>query len=157
MAKYKISDPYERINFILDKYDNNKWCVWRFCDSNHEKQKEHYYIVVPLYNNDFLLVCLITSKVAKREKHYRKRQPSLFENLVRVGKAELDCLSVDSIIDCNTPLYISKDDFRSSMFDLSIVDTTIKEELKSKILAKINASPVVKLVIKEAINKKADG
>ena len=149
MTKYNINNPDEKTDLILANYKNSGWRIWRFCDASHKNQKEHFYIVIPVSAENFLLLCLITSKIANREKYYEGSK--LSDNLVKVGKTQLDCLSIESIIDCNQPLYISKDDFKKRMFGLSIVNAVIGETLKSKMLSKINASPIVKPFIKRAI------
>ena len=137
---------------IIDIYNNTEWQIWYFKDIQHSNQiKNHYYIMIPLTDKSFILACLITSQIEKREKFYTNK---VFKDcLVKLGTGQLSCLKLKSLIDCNQPLFISKEDFKQRAKDIRIIHSLIPKTLKSEIISKLKKSPIVKKIIKEAINE----
>jgi PemK-like protein. len=136
---------------IIGFYDNKDWKVWHITDpSLVGKQKEHFYIVVPLTDNKFILLCLITSQGENKKRFYDSNP--LINYLIKTNKKELDCLNKDSFIDCNQPQFISKTDLKNKISELKVIDTVISKSLKSKILTSLKKSPAVKPFVKDSIN-----
>jgi hypothetical protein len=107
--------------------------------------------MVPLTDNNFILACLITSKIEKREEFYDDK--ILKDCLIKLTSKQISCLRIKSLIDCNQPLFLSKEEFKDRVKDIQIIDEHLPKTLKHEIITKLKKSPAVKQIIKQTINE----
>lgn len=82
------------------------WAVMYFEDKD-EKIGPHFYVLIPTIEGQYLIVCIITSKVAKQRQFYAPIGEDQY--LVEVGPEDLSCLSLSSIVVCPKAQLIQKE------------------------------------------------
>ncbi len=132
------------------------FCVLYFKNLRHSPDAPpHYHITVPINDDSSLLFCYITDEIENRLWYYRRaNKEDAISCLVRVDKSILSFLKHESIIECNQPLLVSKQEFDKIIdpkIRLDIKSREISKELKRKIITAIKQSPVVKPFIKKLI------
>lgn len=111
----------------------------------------HFHIAISVNDNTFVLLAMITSQGDKRKDYYRHNEKAL-ESVVDVDSSDISILSKESVIDCNKPLYYTREELDSLIDgDIENINVTISEEIILKIKEAIKNSPLVKPVIKKAI------
>lgn len=128
-----------------------------FKDSAHDESvNPHYHFVIaPSDPADFVL-CLITSKVEKRETYYGRVNKKAAECLVKVDCAVLPFLTKPSVIDCNQAELIRRADLLKRVdpdhaFKIEVRDADVPEGLKTQVRAAIKNSPLISNYIKKLI------
>lgn len=130
-------------------------CVCNFKDVNHAPDAPpHYYITIPLSDKINLLLCIITSQIDKRTNFYNKAHKTSVSSLVAVNKHVLPFLTRDSIIDCNQPEILAKEELIKRVnpkHKFSVIQRELPLDLKLKTLEAIKNSPLVEPFIKKMI------
>ncbi len=132
------------------------FCVLYFKNLKHSSEAPpHYHISVPINDDSSLLLCYITGEIENRLWYYRKaNKEDAISCLVRVDKSILSFLKHESIVECNQPVFVSKQEFDKIIdpnIKLDIKTRDIPKELKREIVKAIKNSPVVKPFIKKLI------
>lgn len=137
---------------IIKNFDNRKWVIWYFENIQHTGEiKPHYNIVIPITENKSILFCLITSKVEKIKRFYANKQEK--NSLIELSNKDLSCLTKNSIINCNVPKLVSKEELcRVTRNFKEIKNVQISRQLKDRIQIAILESPVVEQIIKILID-----
>ena len=98
----------------------------------------HYHITVPINDDSSLLLCYITSEIENKLWYYRRsNKEDAISCIVHVDKTTLSFLKHKSIIECNQPLLVSKQEFDKIIdpnIKLVVKTRDIPEELKRKIV-----------------------
>lgn len=132
-------------------------CVVHFKDVRHASDAPpHYYITIPLNDDVSLLLCIITSQIEKRTTFYSKTNKSAVSCLVPVDKQVLPFLTRESIIECNQPEILTKEELAKCVnpkHKFNVTQRDIPPDLKGKVLDAIKSSPLVEPFIKKMIEK----
>lgn len=130
-------------------------CICHFKDVDFpENAPPHFYVVIPVNDAFDLILCIITSKVEKRERYYCTRNPKAASSLVKIGPTIFSFLSKDSVIDCNQTQLLSKNDLKKKVhhkYDFNIKSSDITSSLLSEIKNAIKNSPLVRDSIKKLL------
>ena len=126
--------------------------VFYFKNLEHDDddRKPHYYIAIPTNNNGYIVLVMFTSKVGKRERH-RAANPKALSSLVYADEKEFDFLTTRSVIDCNDPIYKTREELMAIVDELQPKEADIPEEFRNKIIEAIKTSPVVRRNIQNAL------
>ena len=122
-------------------------------EHNEYNRKPHYHIAIKTNNNRYILVVMFTSQIEKREAH-RSTNQDAYNSLVYADNKDFDFLSKKSVIDCNDPLYKTKEELNSIIQNLQTKPTIISDEFQNKIIKAIKTSPLVRPYIKRALEYK---
>ena len=126
--------------------------VFYFENREHDEhaRKPHYYIALPTNNNGYIVLVMFTSQVEKRERH-RATNPEALSSLVYADEKEFEFLTTKSVIDCNDPIYKTREEIMAIVDYLRPIEADIPQEFKDKIIEAIKTSPVVRRNIKNAL------
>lgn len=131
------------------------FCVCNFKDVNHDpKAPAHYYVSVPINDDLNLLLCVITSQINNRVRYYHRTNDKAISSLVRVDKNELPFLDKVSVIECNQPVLIRKNEIYKIVdpkHNFKIVCRDIPQDIKKQVIDAIANSPLVKPFIKKML------
>jgi len=127
--------------------------VFYFENTEHDedRRKPHYHIAIKTNNNAYILVVMFTSKVKKRQLH-RSSNPDAYSSLVYADEKDFDFLREPSVIDCNSPIYKTRDELSAIMENLQPIETYIPDEFRDKIITAIKTSPVVRPYIRKSLD-----
>lgn len=130
-------------------------CICHFKDVDFpENAPPHFYVVIPANDAVDLILCIITSKVEKREKYYWTRNPRAASSLVKIDSTIFPFLSKDSVIDCNQTQLLSKNDLKKKVhhkYDFNVKASDIPHSLLLEIKSAIKNSPLVRDSIKKLL------
>lgn len=130
-------------------------CICHFKDVDFpENATPHFYVVIPVNDAVDLILCIITSKVEKRERYYRTINSTAANSLVKINPAIFPFLHTNSIIDCNQTQLLSKNDLKKKVHrkhDFNIKSSDIPSSLLSEIKSAIRNSPLVRNSIKKLL------
>lgn len=148
--------PDKQIQLFLSVIEKNNFAVCYFKDKKHKPESPpHYRIFVPISDDCYVLLCLITSKVENIVNYYKKVKTEFLESTIEVDKNDLAFLDRKSIIDCNDARLIMKTtlmrDIEEESFKIIGLDNQIPDYLKQKIIKAIQTSPYVKPRIKKLL------
>jgi hypothetical protein len=134
------------------------FCVCHFKNINHAPESPpHYYVTIPIEDDLNLLLCVITSQIENRVWYYRRINEKAISCLVRLDKDSFSFIEKESIIDCNRPFLIPKNEL-SKIVDpnhkFKVVVKNIPSNIKTAIIKAINNSPIVKPFIKKLLKAK---
>ncbi|NLD91668.1 MAG: hypothetical protein GX639_03260 [Fibrobacter sp.] len=107
----------------------------------------HFHIVISLGNGESMVLCMITSQMAKLERLY-SNMPGALDSLVPLDPSKLPFITRTCVINCNLPTPISYKEF-ANIIDQTVgitckaTDVSIDNQLKSDILSAIYRSPIV--------------
>lgn len=137
---------------FIENLKNDKFVICHFQDFDHPTGIPfHYRIFIPITDESYVLLGLITSKVQQREKFYQNNQ-TLLRGLIKINQKELKFLKKESVIDCNKVELASKAKLieRISLDDFKIIccGDEIPIYLQKQIIQAIQNSPMVKPNIK---------
>lgn len=138
-----------KINII----GTNQNTIYIFKNKNFGKNApEHYHISIPLSQQESLLLVFTTSKVTEKKTLYSNR-PNALSSLIDLSVGDLNFITKECLIDCNNPLYYSKEELETLIVDGEIIfrEDEISDELIKDIKEKIKSSPMVKPYIKNKI------
>jgi len=128
-----------------------------FKDSTHDEgvNPHYHFVIAPSDPADFV-ICLITSKVEKREAYYGRVNKKAVESLVKVNGSVLAFLTKPSIIDCNQAELIRRADLTKRVdhdydFKIEVRDAEIPAILKTQVRSAIKNSPLINNYIKKLI------
>ena len=131
--------------------------ICHFKDINHDpKAPAHFYVTVPINDDLSLLLCVITSQIENRVRYYHKTNERAIDALVQVDKKDLPFLDKVSVIECNQPVLIRRNEMDKIIdpkHKFKIICRDIPRDLKEKIVSAINKSPIVKPFIKKMLIK----
>ncbi len=119
-------------------------------EHHEDERKSHYHIAIPTNDNGYILVVMFTSQVEKRKAH-RKVNPDAYSSLVFADETEFEFLTTKSVIDCNDPIYKTREELMAIIDNLQSIAADITEEFRDKIIEAIKTSPVVRRNIKRAL------
>lgn len=126
--------------------------VYSFKNSQYDPAAPtHFHIAISVSDDTFVLLAMITSQGEKRKEYYR-HNPKALQSVVDVDSSDISILTKASVIDCNQPLYYTREEL-DSLIDGNIenLSTTISQEIIEKIKEAIKNSPLVKPIIKKSI------
>jgi len=112
----------------------------------------HYHICIPLNHGKFVMLVLLTSQDEKRKILY-KTNPKALQSLVEINQDDFHFLTKKTtLIDCNRPIYKTKEEIASLVNgEFKVIDEIITEVLLTKIKNAIKKSPLVKKQYKKKI------
>jgi hypothetical protein len=132
------------------------WCICHFKDLTHKPQAPpHYYVIIPIFNSDELIICIITSQIEHKKSYYQKKRPEALKSLVFIGKEEFSFLIKDSLIDCNQAEMILREHLIYEIHPnpgFKITERNIPDKIKHEIKEAIQESPLVRRYIKKLLN-----
>ena len=112
----------------------------------------HYHICIPINHDEFVMLVFFTSQDEKRKMFYNTN-PKALQALVEVNKDDFDFLTKENtLIDCNRPIYKTKEELASLVNgEFKVFDEIITEEFLTQIKNAIKKSPLVKKGYKKKI------
>ncbi len=131
----------------------NQNTIYIFKNKNFGKNApEHFHISIPISVQECLLLVFTTSKVEEKKTFY-KSNPKALSSLIDLSVSDLKFITKDCLIDCNNPLYYSKEELETLILDGEIIfkEDEISNDLIKDIKNKIKSSPLVKPFIKKKI------
>ncbi len=130
----------------------SKSTVYHFKNSTYEESAPaHIHIAIPVNDSTYVLLTMITSQVTKRKEFYAHNAKAL-ESVIEITSNELDFIKKASVIDCNKPLYQTKEELDSIISgDITFIDASLSDDLIERIRAGIINSPLVKPVVKKLL------
>jgi len=136
-----------------DSFENKK--VYLFKNKNYDKNAPtHFHIALKTNQDEYLVLSMITSQVEKKLKYYNLTNKSLIDSVVMIDGSDIDILDKDSCIDCNDPIYSTKEEIESIAIGLEYVEAKIDKNLRNKIIKAIKSSAKVRDEIKNSLDKK---
>ncbi len=151
-------------DILVNSLSSEKFSIIWFEDRTIEPpHNKHYHVSVSINSDQFLILCMITSKVQKREAHYERRGKSICKTcLVPIDQNSFSFLTKESVIECNQPILLTRADLLARLAPkskLKIIarDGSFKDTLKKEIVAAIQKSPLVKPLIKAYLNPLIEG
>ena len=87
------------------------FCILYFKDVKHTKEAPtHFYVAFPVKDDLNLIICIITSQIESRERHYKRTNPKGIKSLVPIDNSIFSFLdrNKESIIDGNQSEFLSK-------------------------------------------------
>lgn len=140
-------------NYIANTLSGFSVCYFK--NTTHEPEAPpHYHITVPITDESYLLLCVMTSQVENIAWYYHKTNEEAESCLVLVNKHDFHFLKKDSIIDCNQPVLEYKNKFEKLVdpdHKLEVITRDIPDDVKERIVKAIKDSPIVKPFIKKLI------
>ena len=126
--------------------------IFYFKEKSHaEGSPPHYHIALPINDNEYILLVMFTSQVAKIKKFSSINEKQL-ELLYEVTPNEFSFLTRDSIIDCNDVKYWTKEELVNNVSGkMDIFNENIPLEILDNIKTKIKKSPLVRKKIKKKL------
>lgn len=126
--------------------------VYYFKNREHTNiDNPHYHIAIPTKNGGFVLLVMFTSQIEGKQEHYGLVNPRALNSLVFANSSQCNFLTKDSVIDCNQPIYKSREELGAIIFDIEYRQATLSDDFIKEIKRTINESPIVRPHIKNAI------
>ena len=127
--------------------------VFYFENREHDEydRKPHYHIAIKTNNNSYIVLVMFTSQIEKREAH-RSSNPDTLSSLVYADEKDFDFLTKKSVIDCNDPMYKTREELMAITENLQPIEADISEKFKNEIIEAIKSSPVVRRNIKRSLD-----
>lgn len=142
------------LNLIAQSLDGFCVCYFKHIDFD-QAAPPHFYVTVPINDDASLLLCIITSQIENKIWYYhRKDTDEAISCLIQVNSNDFSFLNRDSVIDCNQPTLIYKNDLGKIVdqkHGFQIIKRGMPVEIQEKILKAIIDSPLVKPVIKKIL------
>lgn len=139
-------------HFMGDSFENEK--VYLFRNKNYDKNAPaHFHIALKTTQDEYLVLSMITSQVEKKIKYYSLTNKSLVDSVLIINSDDIDILEKESCIDCNEPIYSTKEEIESIALDLEYIEAKIDKNLKNKIIKAIKSSAKVRDEIKNSLGK----
>jgi len=128
--------------------------VYYFENLEHgKKDNPHYHISIPTVDGGFLLLVIFTSKIDNKKEYYALSNKNALSLLVFANKDDFIFLSKDSVIDCNQPIYKTREELGAIIKNLEYMEANLTQEFIEKIKEAIQSSPIVRRNIKKLWNK----
>lgn len=132
-----------------------EWCTLHFKDVKHSPAAPpHWYFTIPVDPGTLFVICIATSQVEKRGYYYQETNPKAAQSLVRLEANCFPFLPKETLIDCNKAEMLSVEELRRRInpdVGLSIQNPEISKNLKKRIIAAIDNSPLIPNKIKKAL------
>ena len=144
--------PHELlIEAINDTFTHNK--LYLFKNKQYEQNSpSHFHIALKTKEDAYVVLLIITSKVEKKRAYYKRLGEEFSKGLIEVNSKDINILTKESCIDCNEPLYYSKEAIKVLAKDFRIVTNfSINQNLKSILINAIKESPLVKPIVANAL------
>ena len=126
--------------------------VYYFENVEHgDNPQPHYHIAVPTTNGDFILLVMFTSQVDRKIEYYTLANNKALESLVHAKENDFYFLTKDSVIDCNQPIFKTREELSSIIKNIEYREADLTDEIIDKIKEAINKSPIVRRNVKNAI------
>ena len=126
--------------------------VYYFENVEHgKKDNPHYHISIPTVDGGFILLVMFTSQIEKKQEHYSITNQNALSSLVFANKDDFNFLSKDSVIDCNQPIYKTKEELGAIIKNLEYKEANLTEEFVEEIKKAIHSSPIVRRNVKKAL------
>jgi hypothetical protein len=126
--------------------------VYYFENLEHgKKDNPHYHISIPTFDGGFLLLVMFTSKIENKKEHYGLVNQNALSSLVFANKNDFIFLSKDSVIDCNQPIYKTKEELGAIIKNLEYKEANLTQEFIEEIKEAVQSSPIVRRNIKKAL------
>ena len=112
----------------------------------------HFHVVIPTLQNQYLVLCLISTKIDQRKKFYSPAGEEKY--LVQVSHDTLSCLTKESIVDCPAAELLDRDTLLNRIEELNNLKTVgceVSSSLRARIKKAIMSSAVVETRIKKLI------
>lgn len=139
--------------FMGDSFENEK--VYLFKNKNYDKNAPaHFHIALKTNQDEYLVLSMITSQVDKKIKYYTLTNKSLVDSIIIINSNDIDILEKESCIDCNEPIYSTKEEIESIALDIEYIEAKIDKHLKDKIIKAIKSSAKVRDEIKNSLEEK---
>ncbi len=137
------------IENIEDSFVGGK--LYLFKNKNYDKNASaHYHIALRAKDSQYLILNMITSKVEKKIRYYTLTNKNLIDSVIQISSDDIALLSKDSCIDCNQPMYVTKEELNALVADgIKYIKTTINKNLKQTIIEAVLSSSMVRDEIKE--------
>lgn len=136
--------------FMGDSFENEK--VYLFKNKNYDKNAPaHFHIALKTNQDEYLVLSMITSQVEKKIKYYTLTNKSLVKSVLIINNNDIDILEKESCIDCNEPIYSTKEEIESIALNLEYIEVKIDGSLKGKIIKAIKSSAKVRDEIKNSL------
>lgn len=129
----------------------NDWAVMYF-EYKESSIGPHFYLLIPTVEDQFLVVCIITSKVDKQKERYAPCGEDKY--VIEVGPKDISCLTRDSVIVCPQAQLMQKDVLleRISYWNQKkSLCGNIADSVKQKISFAIKQSQIVSEDVKEFV------
>jgi hypothetical protein len=101
--------PEVLLNSIKD------FCILFFKDVKQAKEAPpHFYVTFPIKDDLNLIICVISSQIESRERHYKRTNPNGIKSLVPIDNSIFSFLdrNKESIIDGNQAEFLSKEELK---------------------------------------------
>lgn len=153
-------------DFVIDTLcsDSPEFKIIHFKDKNFKKtDPAHFYVVISLGDEKYMLVSIITSQMENLSRYYLKiDEEEALNSLVLISDEDFSALNKRCVINCNNTQLMSKNELldiidqdyegihNSNPISCVHWDYDFTTELKIKILDAIENSPIVKESAKES-------
>jgi len=140
--------------YIIDRIDD--FCVLYFKDIEHSKEAPaHFYLTFPIADDRDFVICIITSKVEKRERYYRRKNAKALKALVHVNNDIFEFLErFDSVIDCNRSELLTKSELVKRIdprWGIKVRERAVPQFIKKEVMSAILQSPLIAPNLKKII------
>lgn len=126
--------------------------VYYFENLEHTKKSNpHYHIALPTKNGDYVFLVMFTSKIANKKEYYSLTNVNALASLVYTNKDEFCFLTKDSVIDCNHPIYKTKEELITIINNIEYRKADLTEAFIEEIKEAVLSSPIVRRNIKKAL------
>lgn len=126
--------------------------VYYFENLEHSKKDNpHYHIALPTNNGDYIFLVMFTSQRGSKEEYYSLTNQNALSSLVYADKDKFCFLTKDSVIDCNHPIYKSKEELSAILSSLEYREADLTEIFIEEIKEAILSSPIVRRNIKKSL------
>lgn len=120
-------------------------------EHDEDNRKPHYHIAIKTNNNEYIIVLMFTSQIEKREAH-RASNLDAYSSLVYADETDFDFLVKKSVIDCNSPIYKTREELKAIIENFRVIETDIPDDFTNKLIEAIKTSPIVRRNIKKALD-----
>lgn len=126
--------------------------VYYFENTEHGKNSSpHFHIAVPTTDGNYILLVMLTSQISKRIEYYELTNEKALQSLIQVEESTLCFLTKDSLIDCNNPIYKTREELSVIIKDLQYRNADLTDEFITSIKEAIKSSPIVRRNIKKVL------
>jgi hypothetical protein len=123
----------------------------------------HFHVTISLGDDQYLLLCIITSQMQKLERIYRFRnQQGAIDSMVPLSSDDFPTLSIGCVVNCNDTELLTRDELArridpSISLDFISFNQSFSDVLKNSIINAIDNSPIVKPNIQKILRQLRSG
>lgn len=111
----------------------------------------HFHVAIPTKDGGFVLLVMFTTQIDSKQEYYGLVKPTALDSLVYATPSQCKFLKKESVIDCNQPIYKSREELSAIILDLEYREAELSQEFIEEIKNAIKLSPMVRPHIKNAI------